>query len=104
MKTTGKDDSMLGYNPSTSYTLYHSPGCEHCAGTGYKGRIGIFEAIIITPEMETVLITNPTEREVKAAARNQKIPTLREDAILKMLEGITSFEEIGKTVDLYATE
>lgn len=104
MKTGGKEASMLGYNPSLTYTLYHSSGCEHCAGTGFKGRVGIFEAIIMNQEMEAVLITNPTEREVRNAAKSQKIPSLREDAILKMLEGITSFEEIGKSVDLFATE
>ena len=104
MKISGKTDSMLGHNPSPSYTLYHASGCENCSGTGYKGRIGIFEAIAMTQEMETVLITNPTERDVQKAAKSQKIPTLREDAILKMLEGLTSFEEIGRVVDLYATE
>ena len=104
MKTTGKDASMEGHMPSTSYTLFHAPGCEHCNGTGYKGRIGIFEAITMNSEMEAILITNPTEREVRKAAKSQKIPSLREDAIIKMLEGITSFEEIGKAVDLYVDE
>jgi type II secretory ATPase GspE/PulE/Tfp pilus assembly ATPase PilB-like protein len=101
MVTSEKNDSMAGHTPSLSYTLFHAPGCEHCAGSGYKGRIGIFEAIIMNKDMEAVLITNPTEREVRNAAKNQKIPSLREDAIIKMLEGVTSFEEISKTVDLY---
>lgn len=99
-----KEGSMEGHIPSPSYTLYHSPGCEECAGTGYKGRVGIFEAFVMTTEIEAVLITNPSEREVRNAAKNQKIPTLREDAIIKMLEGITSFDEISRVVDLYATE
>lgn len=99
-----KDGSMEGHNPSPSYTLYHSSGCEMCAGTGFKGRIGIFEALIMTPEVEAVLMTSPSEREVRTAAKNQKIPTLREDAIIKMLEGFTSFDEISKTVDLYTAE
>jgi type IV pilus assembly protein PilB len=104
MKVSGKEDSLLGHTPSSSYTLYHAPGCENCSGTGYKGRIGIFEAIIMSKELEAVLITNPSEREVRDATKHQKIPTLREDAILKMLEGITSFEEVGRVVDLYASE
>jgi type II secretory ATPase GspE/PulE/Tfp pilus assembly ATPase PilB-like protein len=104
MKLNGKDDSMFGHNPSTSYTLFHAPGCDHCAGTGYKGRIGVFEAVVIDKNMEAVLITNPTEREVSKAAKGQKIPSLREDAILKMLEGITTFDEISRVVDLYGEE
>ncbi len=102
MKTTGKNDSMHDHTPSSSYTLYHAPGCEHCNGTGYRGRVGIFEAVIIDKEVEMLLVTNPSEREIRGAAKNQKIPSLREDAIIKMLEGITSFDEIGHAVDLYA--
>jgi type IV pilus assembly protein PilB len=104
MATSGKEESMLGHTPTLSYVLHKPVGCEECSGSGYKGRIGIFEGIIMNKDMEAVLITNPTEREVRNAAKNQKIPSLREDAILKMLEGITSFEEIGRTVDLYGEE
>ncbi len=104
MITTGKTESMAGHIASPSYTLYHAAGCEECSGTGYKGRIGIFEAIIMTPEIETVLLGNPSEREVHVAAKGQKIPSLREDAIIKMLEGVTSYDEVAKTVDLYTPE
>lgn len=102
MKVSGKNigDNQLG----VTYPLFKSSGCEHCNGTGYSGRIGIFEAIVMDGEIEKTLLTNPTEREIKKAAKLQKIPTLREDAILKMLAGITSFEEISKTVDLYGDE
>jgi type IV pilus assembly protein PilB len=101
MKTDGKGDSMLGHVPDVGYKLYRPVGCLHCDGTGYKGRIGIFEGVVITAEVEKILITNPSEREIMIAAKNQGIPTLREDAILKTLEGITSFEEVGRVVDLY---
>ncbi len=104
MKVSGKIASMGEHVPSPSYTLYHSPGCEHCSNTGYKGRVGIFEGVIMTQEIEATLITNPSEREVRKASRPQKIPSLREDAILKMLGGITSFDEIGRVVDLYTPE
>jgi Tfp pilus assembly pilus retraction ATPase PilT len=104
MITTNKQASMAGHIVSPSYTLYHAKGCEECSNTGYKGRIGIFEAIIMTPEIETVLLGNPSEREVHNAAKGQKIPSLREDAIIKMLEGQTSFDEIGRVVDLYTPE
>ncbi len=104
MKTSGKEASMGGNTPAPSYTLYHSPGCEKCSETGYKGRIGIFEGIAMNEQIEAALITNPSEREIKKAAKSQKIPTLREDAILKMLGGLTSFDEISRTVDLYGEE
>jgi type IV pilus assembly protein PilB len=104
MIVSGKQSSMADHVPSPSYTLYHAPGCEHCSGTGYKGRIGIFEAVVMNKEVEATLITNPSEREIRNASKNQKIPSLREDAIIKMLEGITSFDEIGHSVDLYSAD
>ena len=104
MKTSGKEASMGGNATAPSYTLYHSPGCLACNTTGYKGRIGIFEGIAMTQEIEAALITNPSEREVRKASKNQEIPSLREDAILKMLGGLTSFDEISRVVDLYGDE
>ncbi len=101
MKTSGKEESMLGYVPDVSYKLHHPVGCEHCGGTGYASRIGIFEAIMMNAEIEKILITNPSEREIHEAAKGQGIPSLREDAILKVLQGITSLEEVGRVVDLY---
>jgi type IV pilus assembly protein PilB len=104
MKISGKEESMNGFAPAPYYTLFHSHGCDACSGTGYKGRIGIFEAIIMNSEIEMALVSNPSEREIKKAAKNQKIPSLREDAILKMLAGLTSFEEVSKSVDLYGED
>ena len=104
MKTSGKEESMGGHLPITSYTLYHAPGCLACSMTGYKGRIGIFEGIAMNQEVEAALMINPSEREVRKAAKSQKIPSLREDAIMKMLGGLTSFDEISRIVDLYGDE
>lgn len=104
MKLAKKDDSMGDVVLGVTYPLFKSRGCEACGNTGYSGRIGIFEAVIMNGEIETALMTNPSEREIKKAAKSQRIPTLREDAILKMLAGLTSFEEISKTVDLYGEE
>lgn len=101
MKTTGKESSMLGHVPSTVYKLWKPVGCEACGGTGYKSRVGLFEAVVMDQNVEVILATNPSEREVREAAAKQGIPTLREDGIIKMLEGITSFDEVAKTVDLF---
>ncbi len=101
MKTGGKESSMLTHRLSQTYRLWRPVGCTSCGGTGYVSRIGIFEAIVMDEQIEMVLTTNPSEREVRDAAAHQGIPTLREDGIIKVLEGITSFEELGKAVDLY---
>jgi type IV pilus assembly protein PilB len=103
MKLAGMEDSMEGFVPTIGYKIYKAVGCDVCSG-GYKGRIGIFEAIVMTQELEKILDTNPSEREVRAAALTSKIPTLIQDAIIKVLQGITSLEEVGKTVDLYSEQ
>ncbi len=102
MKLSGKEDSMLGFMPSTSYEVWRPVGCENCGGSGFKGRVGIFEAIRMDSAIEKTLIANPSERDIREAAKPQGIPTLREDGILKVLQGVTSFDEMSHVIDLFA--
>lgn len=100
MVNHSKLEALNGIRPDTSYTVYKAVGCDACTN-GYKGRVGIFEAITMSPEIEKIMDQNPSEHEIKAAALSQGLPTLREDAILKVLAGITSLDEISRVVDLY---
>jgi len=77
-------------------------GCENCGGRGYKGRIGIYEAIFMDRAIEEILRSKPSEREVAEAAKPQGVPTMTEDGVLKVLRGVTSLEELGRVVDLSA--
>lgn len=100
MKLSNMGDEMLGFVPDVSYHIFKPVGCDRC-NNGYSGRIGIFEAIVMNPQIETVLNGgNPSERDIREAAKSAKIPTLLQDGILKTLQGVTSLEEIGKAVDL----
>jgi type IV pilus assembly protein PilB len=75
-------------------------GCEACHGRGYKGRIGIFEAVFMDSAIEEILRTKPSEREIFTAARPQGVPSMQEDGIIKVLRGVTSLEELKRVVDL----
>ncbi len=75
-------------------------GCEACNGLGYKGRIGIHEGIIMDAAIEDVVETSPSEREIKKAAIPQGILTLPQDAVVKILQGKTTVEEVARVVDL----
>ena len=75
-------------------------GCPVCHGSGYKGRIAIFEAVFMDSAIETILRTKPSEREVYLAARPQGIPSMQEDGIIKVLRGVTSMDELRRVVDL----
>jgi type II secretory ATPase GspE/PulE/Tfp pilus assembly ATPase PilB-like protein len=85
----------------TNVVYIASPnGCPACGGRGYKGRIGIFEAIFMDSAIEAILRERPTEREIAAAAKPQAIPTMQQDGILKMLRGVTSLDELRRVVDI----
>ena len=96
----GKDLRKYNINPDTPIKVFSKVGCEKCNMTGYKGRIGIFEAIKTDEAIEKIIPENPSEREIKKVARAQGILSMREDGIIKTLSGITSFEEVESVVDL----
>jgi type IV pilus assembly protein PilB len=100
----GKDLKPYDITPDMPITLYQPVGCSECNNTGYKGRIGIFEAIHTNEEMEKLIVTVPSERDVKHVADKQGLLDMREDGVVKIVRGITSVEEVANVVDLYETE
>jgi type IV pilus assembly protein PilB len=80
--------------------VWQPVGCADCAGIGYKGRVGVYEAITVDTEVENAIIQNPSERDIRDAAKDQHQLTLEQDGILKVLQGITSIEELERVVDL----
>lgn len=76
------------------YTVYYGEGCTDCRGTGYKGRTGVFELMDVSDSIKTLLTKNTALEELRKAARDDGMATLRECAILKMLEGSTTYEEV----------
>lgn len=81
--------------------IFVAGGCEQCNGIGYKGREGVFEAIVMDDAVAAATITNPSEKEIKIAAKPQGILDMRQDGILKVITGRTTLEELSRVVDLY---
>ena len=75
-------------------TVYEGEGCNVCNYTGYKGRIAITEVMPITPELRELILRNATTDEIRKLAREQGMMTLREDAVEKMKQGLTTLEEV----------
>ena len=100
MKAEGKKISSYNINPDGPFKLFSAIGCDKCNSTGYKGRIGIFEAIKTDEAIEKIIPENPSEREIKKVASTQGILSMRQDGLVKILNGITSFEEVQSVVDL----
>lgn len=80
--------------------IYKAGTCDKCSNTGYKGRIGIFEAILVDDAIERLILKNPTESDIKEEAKKQKIMTMSQDGILKVMSGETSFDELGRVIEL----
>ncbi|HYC83229.1 MAG TPA: GspE/PulE family protein [Candidatus Paceibacterota bacterium] len=80
--------------------IYRPVGCKECHMTGFKGRQGVFEAIAMDAAIAATALTNPSEREIKIAAIPQGILDMRQDGVLKILQGTTSMDELARVVDL----
>ena len=75
-------------------------GCEKCRGLGYKGRVAVVEVILMDRTIETAVRATLSEREIWKAAKHQNIRRMGQDGIVKVLQGVTSLEELGRVVDL----
>ncbi len=94
----GKDIGQFGVKRDTA-TVWEATGCEVCGRTGYKGRLGIFEVIQTDEAIEKIIPTSPSERDIKAIADKQGTLDMRQDGLVKILQGITDFAEVESVVD-----
>ncbi len=69
-------------------------GCDHCKGTGYKGRVGVYQVMPITDEMRQVIMRNGNALDIAEQAQKEGVRDLRQSGLLKVKAGITSLEEI----------
>jgi type II secretory ATPase GspE/PulE/Tfp pilus assembly ATPase PilB-like protein len=80
--------------------IYEHVGCAECNFTGFRGRTGIYEAVLTDEKIEMVVKENPSEREINKAAEGQNILNMKQDGIIKILQGVTSIDELGRVIDL----
>jgi len=69
-------------------------GCEKCLNTGYKGRVGVTEILVLTNKIKELILISASEAEVKSVARSEGMTTMREDAVIKASQGLTTLEEV----------
>ena len=70
------------------------PGCAQCKQTGYRGRVGIHELLIVDDELRALIMKNADASTIRAYATGRGMPTLRSDGAQKVLEGVTTIEEV----------
>ena len=78
--------------------LIRSNGCEKCHGSGFFGRVGIFELLVITNAIRQLIVTKPTASAIRAVALREGLRGLREDGIAKIREGVTTMAEVLRVV------
>jgi len=80
--------------PEAKWQFFKPKGCEACLKTGYKGRVGITETMVLTNKIKELILVSSSEAEIKAAAREDGMKTMREDAVIKASQGLTTLEEV----------
>jgi general secretion pathway protein E len=100
-----KDECFLlkiDYEKVKNYKISIGRGCPECRGTGYRGRTSIFEIMEITSKIKEEIHENSTPLKIKKVAQSQGMNTLRENAIKRLLQGITTVDEIIRVIGLSA--
>jgi len=82
------------FDAKKSITLYHGKGCEACSSTGFRGRVGIYELLTISPAIKDVILRRASSAEINSVAIKEGMRLMFEDGLDKMLAGVTTIEEL----------
>ena len=96
MGSLPKNVKIAEITPQTKIPIVK--GCENCGFTGYKGRLGVFEAIIVDEEMDKFIIANPPTSALKNKAIEKGMITMYQDELIRVIEGLTTIEELERMV------
>jgi type IV pilus assembly protein PilB len=77
-----------------SWQAFGPGSCERCTGSGYKGRVGIYQMMPISDTMERIILQHGTTTDIEDQARREGVRSLRESGLLKVKQGLTSLEEV----------
>jgi type II secretory ATPase GspE/PulE/Tfp pilus assembly ATPase PilB-like protein len=80
--------------PEAEWKFYKGKGCDVCNKSGYKGRLGIYEILTMSDEIKAAMSEQISEYQVRELAKKQGMTTMQQDGILKVLDGLTTVEEI----------
>ncbi|HDY65301.1 MAG TPA: pilus assembly protein PilB, partial [Phycisphaerae bacterium] len=92
------EDMLMELNLTSDMTagrvFYHGKGCEFCRNTGYSGRIGIYEIMMMDDEMRDLIMNRKSSNVLREASRKRGMRTLRESGLLAIYDGVTTIEEV----------
>jgi type IV pilus assembly protein PilB len=88
--------TAIGLESDAPVDVFEPVGCSRCRGTGYKGRVGLFEVMLVTEEIRSLIVRRASSADVEQVAVAQGMRTLREDGLQKARLGLTSLAEVGR--------
>lgn len=89
--------TAAGFNErdaNSAWRAYVPAGCDKCKGSGYKGRVGIYQVMPITEAMQSIILSNGSALDIERQARAEGVLSLRESGLEKVKQGVTSIEEV----------
>jgi type IV pilus assembly protein PilB len=89
-----ENPEVSSYFKESKITLYKGKGCDLCNNTGYRGRMAIYEFIQVTPEIEEIILKNPSTDAILKEARKRGFKSMFEDGLVKVKEGVTTLDEV----------
>ncbi len=101
-KPDADECEFLGVEQAGALTIFKAKqgGCDACGGQGYSGRTAVVEILSFDEEMDDLVAASHSKADLKAAAVKKGFKSMRDDGILKVLEGVTDFQALAKVVDL----
>jgi general secretion pathway protein E len=93
-RTVGEGDLFESFDPSKRPMFYKAKGCQHCTNTGFSGRRGIYELLLIDDAVGPLILKKADAQAIKRAAQDMGMDTLRDDGARKVLAGMTTVEEV----------
>jgi type II secretory ATPase GspE/PulE/Tfp pilus assembly ATPase PilB-like protein len=84
----------MGNPGQDSIKAFHGKGCKECNHTGFRGRAGIYELLVVDDTVRQLILTKATSQIIRESARKKGMATLREDGWKKVAKGITTVEEV----------
>jgi type IV pilus assembly protein PilB len=94
---TVEDVSLI---PSDKTKMWVAVGCDKCNMTGYKGRIGVYEAIRMDEKVSQAVASGASDRDIWVAAQGQGLLTMKQDGVIKILTGMTTLEELDRVISI----
>jgi type IV pilus assembly protein PilB len=95
---TAEETKLLGFEEDSKERVYKKGGCSKCGGSGYKGRVGIHELMLVNDEIRDIINKRGSAEDVRDAAIRNGMITLHKDSMEKVRDGISSVEEALRTV------